>query len=88
MRFLLTVSDLIVCSNLVGYLNNPEATATAIDEDGWLRTGDIVYFDEEGYLHILDRLKEMIKYKGFQVHDYLPLLLFFFHLAAIFFPPA
>ncbi|KAI8547024.1 hypothetical protein RHMOL_Rhmol07G0163800 [Rhododendron molle] len=60
-------SDLIVCSNLVGYLNNPEATAITIDEHGWLRTGDIVYFDEEGYLHILDRLKEIIKYKGFQI---------------------
>ncbi|KAI8547009.1 hypothetical protein RHMOL_Rhmol07G0163200 [Rhododendron molle] len=50
-----------------GYLNNPEATAITIDEHGWLRTGDIVYFDEEGYLHILDRLKEIIKYKGFQI---------------------
>ncbi|XP_057477261.1 4-coumarate--CoA ligase-like 6 [Actinidia eriantha] len=50
-----------------GYLNNLEATAMTIDEDSWLRTGDIVYFDEEGYLHILDRLKEIIKYKGFQI---------------------
>lgn len=70
---------------MVGYLNNPEATATAIDEDGWLRTGDIVYFDEEGYLHMLDRLKEMIKYKGFQVHDFLPM--FFFSLCCYFLPP-
>ncbi|KAH7862844.1 hypothetical protein Vadar_010188 [Vaccinium darrowii] len=50
-----------------GYLNNEEATAITVDEHGWLRTGDIVYFDEEGYLHILDRLKEIIKYKGFQI---------------------
>ncbi|CAL5355611.1 unnamed protein product [Camellia sinensis] len=50
-----------------GYLNNKEATAMTVDEDGWLRTGDIVYFDEEGYLHIFDRLKEIIKYKGFQI---------------------
>lgn len=50
-----------------GYLKNPEATAQAMDRDGWLRTGDIAYFDEHGYLYICDRLKEMIKFKGFQV---------------------
>lgn len=50
-----------------GYLNNVEATSSAIDGDGWLRTGDIVYFDQDGYLHVVDRLKEIIKYKGFQI---------------------
>lgn len=50
-----------------GYLNNVEATMSTIDTDGWLRTGDIVCFDQEGYIHIFDRLKEIIKYKGFQV---------------------
>ncbi|KAL0312398.1 UNVERIFIED_CONTAM: 4-coumarate--CoA ligase-like 6 [Sesamum radiatum] len=50
-----------------GYLNNREATTAAIDNDGWLHTGDIVYFDQEGYLYIIDRLKEMIKYKGYQI---------------------
>ncbi len=50
-----------------GYLNNPAATANTLDTDGWLRTGDIARIDEDGYLFIVDRLKELIKYKGFQV---------------------
>ncbi len=50
-----------------GYLNNSEATAHTIDADGFLHTGDIGYVDEDGYFYIVDRLKELIKYKGFQV---------------------
>ena len=50
-----------------GYFNNPEATAETITEDGWLHTGDIVRMDEDGYVFVLDRKKELIKYKGFQV---------------------
>jgi len=50
-----------------GYLNQPAATAQAMDGQGWLHTGDIGYVDPEGYLYIVDRLKEMIKYKGYQV---------------------
>jgi len=50
-----------------GYLNNSEATAQAITPDGWLRTGDIAIIDSEGYMTIVDRLKELIKFKGFQV---------------------
>ncbi|XP_010518843.1 PREDICTED: 4-coumarate--CoA ligase-like 6 isoform X2 [Tarenaya hassleriana] len=50
-----------------GYLNNPEATQMVIIEDSWLRTGDIAYFDQDGYLFIIDRIKEIIKYKGFQI---------------------
>ncbi len=51
---------------MIGYLNRPEATAAMI-EDGWLRTGDLGVVDADGYLHIRDRLKELIKVKGFQV---------------------
>jgi acyl-CoA synthetase (AMP-forming)/AMP-acid ligase II len=50
-----------------GYLNRPDATAATIDEDGWLHTGDIACVDEAGSFAIVDRLKELIKYKGYQV---------------------
>jgi acyl-CoA synthetase (AMP-forming)/AMP-acid ligase II len=50
-----------------GYLNNPSATANTIDAEGWLHTGDIGHVDADGYFTIVDRLKELIKYKGFQV---------------------
>jgi acyl-CoA synthetase (AMP-forming)/AMP-acid ligase II len=50
-----------------GYLNKPQATAQAIDSDGWLHTGDIALVDEHGAVRIVDRVKELIKYKGYQV---------------------
>lgn len=50
-----------------GYLNRPDATAATIDQDNWLHTGDIAYIDDDGHFFIVDRAKELIKYKGFQV---------------------
>ena len=50
-----------------GHLNNPQATANTIDRDGWIHTGDIGYVDDDDYFYIVDRVKELIKYKGMQV---------------------
>ena len=52
---------------MMGYYNNPDATSETLTEDGWIHTGDIASMDSEGYVWILDRKKELIKYKGFQV---------------------
>ncbi|XP_050270888.1 4-coumarate--CoA ligase-like 9 isoform X2 [Quercus robur] len=50
-----------------GYVGDPEATSATLVADGWLRTGDLCYIDEEGFLYVVDRLKELIKCKGYQV---------------------
>ncbi|MEX0282507.1 MAG: 4-coumarate--CoA ligase family protein, partial [Arenibacterium sp.] len=52
---------------MIGYLNNEKATKETLTEDGWLKTGDVALIDEDGFMFIVDRLKELIKYKGFQV---------------------
>ncbi|KAG8738132.1 hypothetical protein FRC10_007254 [Ceratobasidium sp. 414] len=54
-------------SVMKGYLNNPAATEHSITSDGWFKTGDIAVRDKDGFFTIVDRLKELIKYKGFQV---------------------
>src|SRR5690606_14734306 len=53
---------------MLGYLDDPEATAEAIDAEGWLHTGDIGVVDERGYLKITDRLKDMYITGGFNVY--------------------
>ncbi|XP_047969791.1 4-coumarate--CoA ligase-like 9 [Salvia hispanica] len=50
-----------------GYVGDKEATAATVDSDGWLRTGDICFFDENGLLFYVERLKDLIKYNGYQV---------------------
>ena len=52
-----------------GYFGNDEATASTLDSEGWLKTGDLCYIDEEGFLFVVDRVKELIKYKAFQVQN-------------------
>lgn len=52
---------------MLGYINNESATRGIIDEDGWLHTGDIGYYDDDLQFYIVDRIKELIKWKGFQV---------------------
>ena len=52
---------------IAGYFSNPEATASTLDSNGWMKTGDLCYIDDDGFIFIVDRLKELIKYKGYQV---------------------
>ncbi|KAL6643684.1 hypothetical protein ACP70R_018450 [Stipagrostis hirtigluma subsp. patula] len=50
-----------------GYLGDKDATSAVLDPEGWLRTGDLCYIDKDGFIYVVDRLKELIKYKGYQV---------------------
>lgn len=52
---------------LKGYYRNEKVTKEAFTEDGWFKTGDLGYYNEEEYVFLVDRLKEIMKYKGFQV---------------------
>jgi acyl-CoA synthetase (AMP-forming)/AMP-acid ligase II len=52
---------------MLGYLDNAQATAQTLEPDGWLHTGDVGAFDADGYLRIVDRVKEIIKYNAYQV---------------------
>nr|UHU35193.1 Eluc3 beetle luciferase [CMV reporter vector pGL4c1:Eluc3] len=63
------VGELCIWGPMVtkGYVNNPQATKEAIDDDGWLHSGDFGYYDEDEYFYIVDRYKELIKYRGYQV---------------------
>ncbi|KAI4483845.1 hypothetical protein M0802_013273 [Mischocyttarus mexicanus] len=63
-------NDIAVSNILPGiecYYNNLKATNETIDKDGWLHTGDVAHYNEAGNLYIVDRLKELIKYKGYEV---------------------
>ncbi|XP_057377432.1 uncharacterized protein LOC130698831 [Daphnia carinata] len=63
------VGEICVRGSMVmkGYCGNPGATAAMIDAQNWLHTGDIGYYDEDGFFYVVDRLKELIKYKATQV---------------------
>ncbi|EFJ10237.1 hypothetical protein SELMODRAFT_128539 [Selaginella moellendorffii] len=54
-------------TTMIGYMNDPQATSSTMNPQGWLRTGDLVFFDELGNLFVVDRIKELIKYKALQV---------------------
>jgi len=52
---------------MMGYFNDTEKTQKCLSDDGWLRTGDLAYYDKDGFFYITDRIKELIKVRGFQV---------------------
>ncbi|XP_070502519.1 luciferin 4-monooxygenase [Chironomus tepperi] len=52
---------------MIGYINDKDATSSCIDNEGWLHTGDVGYYDDDKQFFIVDRIKELIKWKGFQV---------------------
>ena len=54
-------------SMMSGYLNDPGATSATVDAGGWVHTGDVVIVDADGWFHVTDRIKELIKYRGYQV---------------------
>ncbi|KAM0904606.1 hypothetical protein ACQ4PT_017903 [Festuca glaucescens] len=54
-------------SIMTGYVSDDEANVAAFDSDGWLKTGDLCYIDQDGFVFVVDRLKELIKYKAYQV---------------------
>jgi len=51
------------------YVDNPEETASVLDENGWFKTGDMATFDEYGNFFIVDRIKEMFRYRGLEVKN-------------------
>ena len=55
---------------MLGYRNNEEANRETFAGSGWMRTGDIGYYDEDGFLYIVDRMKELIKVKGLQARNF------------------
>ena len=52
---------------MLGYMDEPDKTAECLSSTGWLRTGDLAYYDEDGFFYISDRLKELIKVRGYPV---------------------
>lgn len=64
---LCTLFQSAIGGTVVGYVDDPKANSEILVSGGWLRTGDVCYIDEQGFLFVVDRVKEMIKYKGYQV---------------------
>lgn len=66
---------------MIGYYNNEKATKESFDDDGWFKTGDLMYYDDNKLLYVVGRIKETVKYQNYQVIKHFVSNFFFLSLS-------